>query len=498
MKKRLISTALFLALLLSAVSCGGTTAPTDGTSGETETSAPEDTSPKYADDLPSDLRFDGKTVTFLYREEVSNEFFADQADGDVVNDAIFDSFRNVEERLGVDINVVKRPGHYTDVRQEYMNHITSTILAGDSEYDFVDLMIGNSPILMQQGIFHDLAQNKYIDLDKPYYLGGLMDQGAIDGKLFFVSGDASLGYMKCAFAMYFNQRLVEDFGIGNPYDIVDAGKWTLDKVAEIASAASQDIDGNSKYDIEDKLGFVVHDWNHPKGFWASTESVMYSRDSSGEWKFTYGSEHDIDVVNKLYNLMYANEGSWFPGITNAVPEYQELYGKISAKFASGEIFIMTAEIDDSVSQLRDMKDDYGILPYPKADENQKEYVSSARNTHNAFSMPITCEDPEMAGAVLEALSSSNHDTVLPAYFETALKKKYARDDDSARMYDIIRDSMKLDFGYLFGNAIGNPESIFVDSYKKENSLASNVAKNQKRLDQALAKYLENLRSTFTE
>ena len=71
-----------------------------------------------------------------------------------------------------------------------MNHITSTILAGDSEYDFGDLMIGNSPVLMQQGIFLDLAQNKYIDLDKPYYLGGLMDQGAIDGKLFFVSGDA--------------------------------------------------------------------------------------------------------------------------------------------------------------------------------------------------------------------------------------------------------------------------------------------------------------------
>ena len=133
------------------------------------------------------------------------------------------------------------------------------------------------------------------------------------------------------------RSLVEDFGIENPYDIVDAGKWTLDKVAEIASAASQDIDGNSKYNIEDKLGFVVHDWNHSKGFWASTESVMYSRDSSGEWKFTYGSEHDIDVVNKLYNLMYANEGSWFPGITNAAPENQELYGKISAKFASGDI-----------------------------------------------------------------------------------------------------------------------------------------------------------------
>ena len=77
--------------------------------------------------------------------------------------------------------------------------------------------------------------------------------------------------MKCAFAMYFNQRLVEDFNIENPYDIVDNGKWTLDKVAEIAAVTSQDIDGNGKYNLEDKLGFVVHEWNHPKGFWASTE-----------------------------------------------------------------------------------------------------------------------------------------------------------------------------------------------------------------------------------
>ena len=88
MEKRFISTALFLTLLLSSVSCGGKTTPSDDTSGNTETSAPEDTSPKYADDLPSDLRFDGKTVTFLYREEVSDEFFADQADGDVGNDSI--------------------------------------------------------------------------------------------------------------------------------------------------------------------------------------------------------------------------------------------------------------------------------------------------------------------------------------------------------------------------------------------------------------------------
>ena len=291
--------------------------------------------------------------------------------GDVVDDAIFDSFRAVEEQLNVKIANVKRLGHTQDHRSDYMNHITSTILAGDDEYDWVDLMIGNSPTLMNQGIFIDIAQNEYIDLDKPYYLDGLMDQCAIDGKLFFVSGDASLGYMKCAFCMYFNQRLMNEFKIENPYELVDSGKWTLDKLSEIATKAAQDINGDGKYDLEDKLGFVVHESNHPKGFRISTDSVMYKKDSNGEWKFTYGSERDEAIVNKLYKLFFVDEGPCFSGVTNSIPDQLETYNKFSDKFRSGDIFIMTAEMDDSVAQLRNMKDDYGILPYPKYDESDE-------------------------------------------------------------------------------------------------------------------------------
>ena len=62
------------------------------------------------------------------------------------------------------------------------------------------------------------------------------------------------------------------------------------------------------------------------------------------------------------------------------------------------------------------------------------------------------------------------------------------------MYDIIRDSMILDFGYTYGNAIGSPEGVFSDSYKKEGSLISNVAKKQKSLEKALEKYLEKVRN----
>ena len=497
MKKRAFSILLLIAILATnLISCGEEQENVTNDGGSDTTASGDssaETDNRVSDDLPADLDFGGEEVTFLYRAEVSSEFYADTANGDIVNDALYDSIRSVEERLNADIVAVLREGHYVSVREEYMNHISSTVMAGDDAYDFVDLMIGNSPVRMQEGIFADLLQNKYIDVDKPYYLAKLVDTVAIDDKLYFISGDASLGYMKCAFCMYFNKRLVDEYQIEDLYTLVDEGRWTLDKLREISTTASQDINNDGKYDYEDKLGFVVHDSNHPKGFWFSTDTFFYDKDNDGNINYTYGDEKDTDVCNALYQLIYNTPGSFYPGVTNAVTDQQEKYNQISSKFTSGDILIMTAELDDSVAQLRDMKDAYGILPYPKYDESQEVFYSGSRNTHNAFSMPITCGDPDMAGAVLEALSASNYNTVLPAYFEIALKQKYSHDDDSARMYDLIRETMILDFGYVYNNAIGSPEGIFANAIKSENSLASQVASNKTRLQTALDNYIEKYR-----
>ena len=496
MKKRAFSILLLIAILATnLISCGEEQdiVTNDDSDTTVSTDSSTETENRVSDDLPDGLDFGGEEVTFLYRAEVSSEFYADTANGDIVNDALYNSIRSVEERLNVDIVAALREGHYTSVRDEYMNHISSTIMAGDDAYDFVDLMIGNSPVMMQEGIFVDLLENKYIDVDKPYYLAKLVDTVAIDDKLYFISGDASLGYMKCAFCMYFNKRLVDEYQIEDLYTLVDEGKWTLDKLREISTIASQDVNNDGKYDYDDKLGFVVHDWNHPKGFWLSTDMFFYSKNDDGSFTYDFGDERDVDICNSLYQLIYNTPGSFFPGIGNAVVEQQAEYNQLASKFASGDILIMTAELDDAVAQLRDMKDSYGILPYPKYDEAQENYISGSRNTHNAFSMPITCGDQDMAGAVLEALSASNYNTVLPAYFEIALKTKYAHDDDSARMYDLIRETMILDFGYIYGNAIGGPEGIFYNSIKSENSLASQVASNKTRLQTALESYIEKYR-----
>ena len=54
--------------------------------------------------------------------------------------------------------------------------------------------------------------------------------------------------------------------------------------------------------------------------------------------------------------------------------------------------------------------------------------------------------------MIEALASEGYYRVAPALFETALKVKYSSDDDSARMYDIIKGSVMYDFGRVYSMA----------------------------------------------
>ncbi|MBQ8510765.1 MAG: hypothetical protein IJ493_12750 [Clostridia bacterium] len=491
MNKRATTILLLCALLTGCTSCGGES-PAETTTANTTTAPTETTSP-YADNLPDDLNFGGETVTFLYRDEIADEFFTDESNGDIVNDTLYESIRSVEERLNVYIETVRREGHLTSVRQEYMDHITSSVLAGDDTYDWVDLMIGNSTVMMRNGIFLDLTQNKYMDFDQPWYLKGLTETVTVDNKLFFASGDVSIGYLKNSFCIYFNHDLAETYQLENLYTLVDNGQWTLDKVMELAAIASQDLNADGKYDSADNIGFMIHDYTHLYGFMGSTQISFFEKNESGEWEYVLGSQRDSDICDKLYTLLNESTGIFYdPDITNAIPERIDSYNSLTTQFTSGNVLMITAQMDDAVSLLRNMKDSYGVLPFPKLDEDQENYQSSSRSTHNAFSMPVTCGDPDMAGAVYEALGASNYTKLLPAYFEVAMKTKYSNDDDSARMFDIIHDSFVLDFGYMFNNALSDPVRPYWQALHSEGSFASTLASKQSAVNAALEEYMADI------
>lgn len=96
-----------------------------------------------------------------------------------------------------------------------------------------------------------------------------------------------------------------------------------------------------------------------------------------------------------------------------------------------------------------MENDYGILPYPKWDEAQTEYYTMVDGSHDILAVPITATNLERTGIITEALSAESYKRVIPAYYETALKTKYARDDESVQMLDMIANSRVFDIGYVY-------------------------------------------------
>ena len=495
--KRMLCLLVILALLMPLCGCGGSPsspAPAGTTAtGTQETGTAADETEYVPPIFRQGLDYGGATITFLYRADAVDEFFVPEATGDVVNDALFDSRTKVEESLGVKLAIVERSWLDTG-RAQYTNHIAQTVQAGDDTYDWVDQIADEWPKLVPQGLTVNLLNHKYIDLSQPWWNPGLRTEANIGGGVFYVIGDYSLGYLKDTYCIYFNKALAEECKTGDLYELVRSGKWTVEKAIELSKLAVMDLNGDGVLDLSDRLGFVMHDQYHLPGFIASTETQLAKREGTG-WKFTLGSDRDHSVVSQLNTLLFGTPGNYmFPASrtsTANLPRYQA----ITAKFVSGDILFLTSQMNDAVTDLRDMTADYGIIPFPKYEESQEGYHTFSRSTHAVAGIPVTCSDIDRAGAVIEAIATVNHDEVIPVYFETALKVKYSRDNASAEMYDLILTGSTLNFGYLNKNQMGQtnpaqPVELFIAGVKNPGTFISAVAAvreaDQKMLDEYIS------------
>jgi len=143
----------------------------------------------------------------------------------------------------------------------------------------------------------------------------------------------------------------------------------------------------------------------------------------------------------------------------------------------------------TVSKLRDMNTDFGLIPYPKWDETQEAYGSTVQDGATVFLVPQTIDDPEFVGIITEAMAAESYKTVVPAYYDVVLKTKSSRDEESARMIDLIRDTVKIDFGYIHSTALNGAGHLFVNQVREG---TSNIASAFKSIEKAAQKKLDEI------
>lgn len=479
--KRPLSALLLVAMLASVAACGDNSIDNDDTTSNDEQSSVETTAGELVAVLP-DTKYN-TTFTILTRTTYDFEFAAEELTADTMNDAVYYRNSSVEDRFGVDIVTVPTPCTWGDEATAFNTTLRASIMSGGGEYDLVAGYAATIGKIVEKGMLLDLNELTYVDFSKPWWSEQVNEEFTINGKCYMMTGDASIALWQNMRALFFNKRIAENYNVEDLYALVKSGSWTFDKLIEVTKDVYEDLDGDSTQSTGDLYGFILGYSTEVDNLQDAFELSVTEKDSDGFPYIAVKTERRVDAVQKINSYVWDSGSVFFN--TNA-----NTYRTENANmFSEGRGLILTTTLGQS-EIMRAMDDDFGILPYPKYDEDQESYHSTSLDEFSMFVVPSDVSNPEMSGVILEALCYEGYKTVVPEFYNVALKTKAARDDESSEMIDIIRDTLTFDFGYLNSSAIGGVGHVFVGLIR------GNSNEVMSKYDEKMATYEDNLEKLF--
>lgn len=495
-KTRVLAACLVALMLLSSLMACGTPvedpAVTEGSTPGAVVTETEATT-ELNDDLPDDLDYGEDKIVILsrYREGwTSGEIAVEELRSEPVNDAVFERNKSVEERLNVKITSIEEPG---DSAYIVTDKAATAVNSGSHEYDILAAACYVAVNQSLNGTFADMRKSLYIDFDKPWWSQGYNEVVEYQGAQFCGLSSALLSQYRFAFVTLFNKDLFTDVGQPFLYEAVENGSWTLDKQIELVPLFHQD-NGNGTQDYwGDIYGLVSNDFISVDPYWSSCMVNIIQKNGDGDYEMVFDAGKLHEVAEKTLHLFYNTDDSMYNikhyGLDDEQNDIRELFSAGSSAMAT--LRIMELEND----MMRNMTHQFGVVPMPKFDENQKEYRTLLHDQFTVICVPTTVKDDRLdeMSAVLEALCATSYKTVKPAYYETTLRTKIAQDPQSAEMMDMIIDNIYIDAGIIYTNAL----STFHDKFRqimgsKKNTVASQYKRVAVQAEKALIKMVEKL------
>lgn len=445
------------------------------------------------DDL-GEVDLGGRDIVVISRVESVNqsEVYVEEMDSDPINDAVYNRNLVLEERLKCNIEVVQYLPEPGSIAGEVVDAVSNMVIAGGTDYNIVANASYTSMTLAQQGRMTDLTATSYINYDKNYWSQGFNDALSYKTSQFFVTGPMSLSYYRYMFVTMFNKRLMEDEGMGEMlYEVVENGEWTIDYMTSIAERFYQDLNGSGSHDSADLYGFCARigpTSSMMDGFWEGSDICVLKKDEDNAYTYEIDQARVSNSLDAVLRLL-GSAGSFTA--TTGVGD-----GDVLTKFAQDETAMITYRliaVEDPT--IRNMTNDYGILPVPKLNESQ-DYKTHVQVEVILYGVPSTCYDQiDDLGIFLEAYASESYNRVKPAYYEVALTSKYCKDPQSVQMLDRVVNSVAIDpvnlFSVSFSFGSANVRAIHESG---ANTVGSMIRKNEK----SVKKGVEKINRAFDE
>ncbi len=502
MKKRLIA---FLLALITFVLClsacadptGGEETTPSGTNAtpfdsEAET-APIDTTPTtdewgrpYVESpTPEGTKLeDGTVITVLIRDSDTwnREFYSEAENGDMLNDEIYKRNLQLQEDLNFTFEFIKSP-----TKEDSQRTIISEFESGGASG--ID-MAANYAYYSTGAALRDCYANLHtidtLNLENPWWNQTYVEAATIQDQIYFVVGDLNLSVVDRSLAIYYNATLANTYQIGNLYDVVLDGSWTIDKLLEYTKDTWVDNNQSGSIDLPDNIGIIsILGSEAYDGFLTAFGIDILAKNNDGGLDIVWDTEKVSNAIDYQITLFNNNNGAFL----------HSNHSELCNKFTNGEalFWLYTIYASSSTNQsLRSMDDTYGLLPIPKYNSEQQNYYTTAQDAYNIMSVMATSKHLSAVGTVFEEWNYRSYCDILPVYCEVIMKTRYLKDVESGMIFDLILDSIKFDTGMVYGSEIDSIATSTRSIVKNgNNTFASTYKIQQRAYNNKLKKLIED-------
>lgn len=433
MKKTRLLCLMLLCGLLASCGSEGSPSTTVGNDSASNT-APESTS--ALDALPS-ADYGGVDFTIFGERQttLSDYFDVEEQTGEAIDDAVWKRNRTVEDKYKINL-VFHLQDWGKDLSTETIRTLT---LAGDDTYDLftaTHLYLGS---VIAENYFVDWKKIPNVNLDADWYVKNANETFSIGDNMPLLFGDFMESNILRCWHFVFNKRLADECGLEDLYKVVDEGRWTVDYLRTATKDLMRDLNGDTTPDENDFYGFATDKLACLDAFSRSLGLNAITKDKDNLPVLSYYNEKVVSAFEKVYDLYWNSVGTFVS---------TQSLAHINTLFAENRAVIAAFRIDQLMNaEIRNMTDDYGVLPYPKSEEGEGGYGTYLSGTFSAQMISINKPESEYAkiGMITEALNAYSQEYVTPAIYEVTLKTKTSRDERSIEMLDLILDSRQYSF-----------------------------------------------------
>lgn len=465
---------VILTLGSSFTSCA--TADTTGDSNNTDFTVAETTAEETTSALSTIEKkdFGGYEYKIISTNQDNRhvDVVAESENGATLNDLVYRRNVTVEDTFNVKLSAEDKDfGSINSMIQR-------NVQAGDNPYALY-MTNATAYTLAVNGFLLPWNKIESMDISKPWWDQKAISDMSVGGNSYLITGDISPTCLLTSECILFNKNLFDDKSISYPYSDAFAGTWTLDKMISLSKGLTSDLNGDGEIKYNDDMYSFTLWFDAGTALFYGAGGYLSQKDESGYPVINYDIDKISGIYEKIYQLVIGNQAYY------STVDHEGTF----KLFKQGRAYFCDITFQKIELFLRDMDDDYGVLPLPKFDESQPSYLTNVSGAGTMIVMPKSAIDLDIIGPITDAMAAASYDGITPSLYDVIASTKNVRDDQSSQMVQLIIRNRVYDpvrMYYIDGNN-------FADDLlaKKSDTVASYFATYQARGEKQLQKLIES-------